>query len=283
MLDKAIRHCLAPLLRAESFPVGAARSIACKNSSAHEYRRSRSLAKALATISFHCADKRGPTLQSAQSGVTNADDTFQIRPLTLTDREILRVMYRTFEPLGGAQGLPPRVEEARQAWIDRVLQQKFNIGAFSASGDLAGHSFLALSDAGDAELAIFVHQQSRQRGVGMALLKAVVKSAEQLGLRRIRAETRYDNIAKLHLLKRCGFRSVQSTYGAEVLVLDLLAPVFTDKFSDQQPSRRRAESAHTFFRTQPETAQKQLPLGACLSSGARLDRQSHLGPFDRRR
>jgi RimJ/RimL family protein N-acetyltransferase len=159
--------------------------------------------------------------------VKNADNPIQIRPLTLADREILLEMYRTFEPLGGAQGLPPRVEEARQTWIDRALQQEVNVGAFSTGGDLAGHSFLASSDAGEAELAIFVHQRTRQRGIGTDLLRAVLQTAEQRGLRRIHAVTTSDNIPKLRLLKRCGFRFLQPTYDAEVLVLDLPAPAFT--------------------------------------------------------
>jgi RimJ/RimL family protein N-acetyltransferase len=180
------------------------------------------------TLSEQSARVKHNDIQSTQSeGVKTADKPIQIRPLILADREILLEMYRTFEPLGGAQGLPPRVEEARQTWIDRALQGEVNVGAFSAGGDLAGHSFLASSNAGEAELAIFVHQRSRQGGVGTELLRAVLQRAEQLGLRRIRAVTTPDNIPKLHLLKRRGFRFLQPTYGAEVLVLDLPVPAFT--------------------------------------------------------
>jgi RimJ/RimL family protein N-acetyltransferase len=180
------------------------------------------------TLAEPSARAKHNDIQPTQSeDVKNADNPIQIRPLTLADREILLEMYRTFEPLGRAQGLPPRVEEARQTWIDRALQQEVNVGAFSAGGDLAGHSFLASSDAGEAELAIFVHQRSRQRGIGTDLLRAVLQTAEQRGLGRIHAVTTSDNIPKLRLLKRCGFRFLQPTYGAEVLVLDLPAPAFT--------------------------------------------------------
>jgi RimJ/RimL family protein N-acetyltransferase len=180
------------------------------------------------TLAEQLARAKHNDIQLTQSEeVKNADNIIQIRPLTLADREILLEMYRTFEPLGGAQGLPPRVEEARRTWIDRALQGEVNVGAFSAGGDLAGHSFLASSGAGEAELAIFVHQRSRQRGVGTDLLRVVLQRAEQRGLRRIQAVTTSDNIPKLRLLKRCGFRFLQSTYGAEVLVLDLPLPAFT--------------------------------------------------------
>ena len=76
-------------------------------------------------------------------------------------------------------------------------------------------------------MGIFVHQRARQRGIGTDLLRAVLQGAEQRGLRRIHAVTTYDNIPKLRLLKRCGFRILQSAYGAEVLVLDLPVPAFT--------------------------------------------------------
>jgi hypothetical protein len=69
--------------------------------------------------------------------MTAKTDLIQIRPLTLADREILLEMYRTFEPLGGAQGLPPRDEEVRQTWIDQALRGEVNVGAFSAGGEQA--------------------------------------------------------------------------------------------------------------------------------------------------
>jgi RimJ/RimL family protein N-acetyltransferase len=180
------------------------------------------------TLAEQSARAKHNDIQSTHTEeVKDANNTIQIRPLTLADHESLLGMYQTFEPLGGAQGLPPRVEEGRQTWIDRALQREVNVGAFSAGGDLVGHSFLASSGAGEAEFGIFVHQRARQRGIGTDLLRAVLQGAEQRGLRRIHAVTTYDNIPKLRLLKRCGFRILQSAYGAEVLVLDLPVPAFT--------------------------------------------------------
>jgi GNAT superfamily N-acetyltransferase len=130
-------------------------------------------------------------------------------------------MYRDFHPLGGAQGLPPRTEEARRGWIDRALGQDINIGAFLAGGELAGHSFLAPSDSGEFELALFVHQRARRLGVATAMLKEILDRAKQRGVARVCALTSSDNVHKLRLLQRCGFRSCESTYGAELFVIDL--------------------------------------------------------------
>jgi phosphinothricin acetyltransferase len=153
--------------------------------------------------------------ESTESGA------FHVRQLTDEDRETLLQMYRNFYPLGGAQGLPPRTEEARRGWIDRALGQEINIGAFLVDGELTGHSFLASSEAGESELAVFVHQRARHMGVGTAMVKAIVEQAERRGLRRICALTSSDNVSKLRLLARCGFRSSESTYDAEIFVLDL--------------------------------------------------------------
>jgi RimJ/RimL family protein N-acetyltransferase len=150
-----------------------------------------------------------------------ADAEIRVRPLNTEDRELLLRMYRSFDPLGGAQGLPPRNEEIREIWIDRALKEKINVGAFSAAGDLAGHSFLASSDGGDTELAVFVHQGSRRRGIGTAMVRAVLQRAEQTGLRRIRATAASENFPALRFLKRWGFRSSGFTYAATELHLEL--------------------------------------------------------------
>jgi ribosomal protein S18 acetylase RimI-like enzyme len=126
-------------------------------------------------------------------------DTIQVRSLSTADREILLAMYRTFDPLGVAQGLPPRNEEARQIWIGRAIEEEINVGAFSPAGELAGHGFLASS--------------------------AVLQRAGQNRLRRIWAMTASDNLPALRLLKRCGFRSSRFTFPVVELELELPAPV----------------------------------------------------------
>ena len=166
-------------------------------------------------FSEQSASKTTNRLESAESGA------FQLRPLTHRDRDILLRMYRDFHPLGGAHGLPPRTEEARRGWIDRALGQDIDIGAFLADGKLAGHSFLAPSDPGEFELAVFVHQRARHLGVGTAMLKELLERAEQKGVVRVCALTASDNVPKLRLLQRCGFRSRESTYDGEFFVIDL--------------------------------------------------------------
>lgn len=134
-----------------------------------------------------------------------------IRPVGLPHRDQLFAMYDRFDPLGAALGLPPFRPAARDRWIDRALSQPVNLAAFSRIGDLAAHCFLAPDGPGSAELAIFVHQDFRRQGVGMALVKAVIERAAAQGYRRIWAMTSPENRPALRLLARCGMRLTNST------------------------------------------------------------------------
>jgi phosphinothricin acetyltransferase len=62
--------------------------------------------------------------------------------------------------------------------------------------------------AGVAELAVYVAQRERGRGVGRALIDALVASAESHGIWTLQAATIATNAASLALLARCGFRTV---------------------------------------------------------------------------
>jgi RimJ/RimL family protein N-acetyltransferase len=62
---------------------------------------------------------------------------------------------------------------------------------------------------GETEIAFFVQQAYRRRGIGTALVKAVLRWAEQRGLRRVWAMSVAENALAMRLLKRCGFRFLQ--------------------------------------------------------------------------
>lgn len=141
--------------------------------------------------------------------VINTDDGFQLCLLNASHREVLVRMYRSFEPLGMALGLPPINEAGRALWIDHALRQAINCGAFSAAGDMVGHSFLALSGMGEAEIALFVRQEYRRRGIGSNLIGTILQWAARERVRRITALIAAQNVPAERLLKRCGFRFSQ--------------------------------------------------------------------------
>ena len=62
--------------------------------------------------------------------------------------------------------------------------------------------------AGVAEVGIYVAAAARGRGVGRALLEAIVESAESHGIWTLQGATIAENAASLSLQARCGFRTV---------------------------------------------------------------------------
>jgi RimJ/RimL family protein N-acetyltransferase len=133
-------------------------------------------------------------------------------------------MYDRFAPLGAAFGLPPQKAAARRAWIERALGHKVNVAAFSLAGEIVGHCFLAADKPGSAELAIFVRQESRRKGIGTALAKAALERGGAAGLRRVWSITSSDNRAALRLQMNCGFHPRTSiSYEAE-LEIELPVP-----------------------------------------------------------
>jgi GNAT superfamily N-acetyltransferase len=143
---------------------------------------------------------------NGQPHIMNADDVHRIHPLSVSHREILLRMYRSFEPLGLALGLPPGNEDNRVVWIEHALRQEINLGAFSSSGDLVGHSFLAISDVNEAEIAFFVRQEYRRRGIGTELVTALLPWSARRGLHHVWALVGAQDVPAEGLLRRCGFR-----------------------------------------------------------------------------
>ena len=132
-------------------------------------------------------------------------------------RDLLIEMYDRFEPLGAALGLPPREEESRREWIESALRHRMNIAAFSPAGAAVGHCFLVRDKPGSAEMAIFVRQEFRRRGVATALVKAVLEWGGVEGLRRVWTLTGSENTAALRLQEKFGFRLTNAAfYGIEM-------------------------------------------------------------------
>jgi len=116
--------------------------------------------------------------------------------------------------MAAAFGLPPRSADARGTWISKALTQEINVAAFSPEGPIVGHCFLASDGPESAELAVFVRQEVRRRGIGGALVQAVLELACAAGVRRVWTMTAPDNRASLRLQERCGFAVTRSGFDA---------------------------------------------------------------------
>ncbi len=109
---------------------------------------------------------------------------FTIRPLAPGYAGALEAMYEDFEPRGGSLGLPPASREKTRQWLSHVTARWHNLVA-EQGARLIGHAILADSGPREAELAVFVHQRYRGRGLGTLLAQAAVALARQKGYRRL--------------------------------------------------------------------------------------------------
>jgi L-amino acid N-acyltransferase YncA len=61
---------------------------------------------------------------------------------------------------------------------------------------------------GVAEVSLYVKESARGQGVGKALLKAVIRESESIGIWTLQSGTFPENTASIALQKSCGFRQV---------------------------------------------------------------------------
>jgi L-amino acid N-acyltransferase YncA len=60
--------------------------------------------------------------------------------------------------------------------------------------------------AGVSEVSVYVSGEARGRGVGLALLEALIRASEEAGIWTLQAGIFPENVASLALFARCGFR-----------------------------------------------------------------------------
>lgn len=146
----------------------------------------------------------------------SAVQEYRIRRFEPGDFPKLETMYRCFEPLGGAKGLPPLREEKTARWLRLLGERCHTLVALDSTGALIGHAVLADSAEGEAELAIFVHQTCRARGLGTKLARGLVEYARSNGYRRLWATVSPANTAAIRMVERCGFGTVPGGWSPEL-------------------------------------------------------------------
>ena len=125
---------------------------------------------------------------------------YQLRRATPEDRAALLAMYESFEPKGAALGLPPRANA--EGWLNNI--SSFPNFVALVDGRIAGHAVVC-AEGDSAEVAVFVHQDYRSRGLGKVLLTALVEEARRMGLRRVWGTTNLENVPMLRLAHSLGF------------------------------------------------------------------------------
>lgn len=132
-------------------------------------------------------------------------EPFTIRPYTPDDREPLDRMYAEFEPKRCAQGLPPIDPGQRAKWLDSILRDGCHV-VVEVGDAIMGHGMLIPMDDEIAELANFLHQDVRNRGIGTELNRALLDIGREHGVRRVWLSVEPTNRRAIRSYEKVGFR-----------------------------------------------------------------------------
>jgi diamine N-acetyltransferase len=143
---------------------------------------------------------------------------FTVRRLHAGDRPALDAMYRSFEPKRCAQGLPPH-ENGIARWLDRVLAGGDHLGVV-VDGELLGHVMLLPIAEGRVELANFLHQGIRNRGIGTFINRIALDVARHAGMTRVWLCVEPFNRAAVRSYEKAGFRRLPGTLWAPEIEME---------------------------------------------------------------
>lgn len=134
-----------------------------------------------------------------------------VRPMTDADAAEVLAIYAAGIDTGDATFETEAPDWAR--FCAGKLADHRLVAADPSSGEVLGWAALSpVSDrcayAGVAENAVYVHPAARGRGVGEALLRALVAGAEQAGIWTVQTGTFPENAASVALHQKVGFRVV---------------------------------------------------------------------------
>ena len=132
----------------------------------------------------------------------------RIEPLTVDDWPAVRAIYE--EGIATGHGTFETTAPSWEQWdAARCPHSRLVARAEAVVG------WIALSPvstracyAGVAEVGVYVTALARGRGIGRALLEALIESAEANGIWTLQAATFPENLASLALQRRCGFREI---------------------------------------------------------------------------
>ena len=146
---------------------------------------------------------------------------FRVRGFEPADRCALEEMYRAFDPKRGAQGLPPGDGESTRRWLDRVLSNGLHM-LVDIDGQVLGHLMLIPIGNDTSELANFLHQAIRNRGIGTALNRLAVALAFEEGQKRVWLSVEPSNRIAIRSYEKAGFRRTNASLWAPELEMEVL-------------------------------------------------------------
>lgn len=159
----------------------------------------------------------GPVSRLPATRTDDMNQPYHVRPYRPADRAALEAMYEDFRPKRAAQGLPPAGGERIRRWLERTLGRGLHV-VVEVEGRVLGHAMLIPAGDDGVELANFLHQSVRGRGIGTELNHITVGLARQHGYRRVWLSVKPSNRAAVRSYQNAGFRPLvgASASGREI-------------------------------------------------------------------
>jgi RimJ/RimL family protein N-acetyltransferase len=145
---------------------------------------------------------------------------FRLRQYQARDRGALEEMYRAFDPKRRAQGLPPGDGESIHRWLDLVLGDGQHVLA-EIEGEILGHLMVIPMSEDTSELANFLHQAIRNRGIGTALNRIALEIARADGRSRVWLSVEPSNRIAIRSYEKAGFRRTTASLWAPELEMEV--------------------------------------------------------------
>lgn len=155
------------------------------------------------------ADERTRFPTPPRTVTDGANRTVRLR-VADDDRAALAAMYDDFGVGDRAQGIPPADPDRRSRWLDRFGA---GVGVLAEHADRAvGHGVLLAGGPGH-ELALFVHPDYREAGVGTELLRTLLGRGRSAGVERVWLSVQRSNRQAVRLYRTAGFSPTEPAAG----------------------------------------------------------------------
>jgi RimJ/RimL family protein N-acetyltransferase len=141
--------------------------------------------------------------------VDTEGDKWILRPAGEHDLDRLVAFYEDFGPADRSMGIPPATDHRRRSWIETLLAEGYNIVAEGAEG-LVGHVAYTPAEDDRPELAVFVHPDRQNRGIGTELCAQAAAAAVEADRAALELHVDQRNRAAVAVYRRLGFEVVNA-------------------------------------------------------------------------
>lgn len=124
--------------------------------------------------------------------------------------ESLVQMYLDLDGRCRAMGIPPASESALRSWLT-TIEGGHNLLA-RTDDRVVGHSVILPDESGSHELAIFVHQEYQNAGIGTELLETLLGDARAMGIGHVWLTVACGNGTAKRLFRSLGFSVTERSH-----------------------------------------------------------------------